>query len=117
MVGVEHYYGSFSPGAVDLGYHNHIECVPSSVEWRPARSRPQPRIAGVHTATVVGPPGEEIHSDAHGRVKVQFHWDRAGKYDSSSSCWVRVSQSWAGNKWGGMFIPRIGMEVIDMLEW
>lgn len=111
VVSVEHYYGSFSPGAADHGYHNRIECVPSSVEWRPARVRPQPRIAGVHTATVVGPPGEEIHTDAHGRIKVQFHWDRRQRYDDGSSCFVRVVQPWAGNQWGSLFLPRVGMEV------
>jgi type VI secretion system secreted protein VgrG len=111
VVGVEHFYGSFATGATDQGYHNRIECVPSSVEWRPARVRPQPRISGVHTATVVGPPGEEVHTDAHGRVKVQFHWDRRQRYDEGSSCFVRVVQPWAGNGWGSLFLPRVGMEV------
>ncbi|HYO52376.1 type VI secretion system tip protein TssI/VgrG, partial [Archangium sp.] len=66
---------------------------------------------------VVGPAGEEIHVDEWGRVKVQFHWDRQGKLDENSSCWVRVSQLWAGELWGRMFIPRIGQEVIvDFIE-
>ncbi|MGH9903076.1 MAG: type VI secretion system Vgr family protein, partial [Pyrinomonadaceae bacterium] len=72
---------------------------------------------GTQTAVVVGPPGEEIFTDKYGRVKVQFHWDREGKYDEKSSCWVRVSQNWAGKRWGAMFIPRIGQEVIvDFIE-
>ena len=72
----------------------------------------QPVIQGGQTAMVVGPGGEEIFTDKYGRVKVQFPWDRDGQDDASSSCWVRVAQTWAGNKWGGMFIPRIGMEVL-----
>ena len=74
---------------------------------------PRPVVRGVQTATVVGPEGEEVHVDEHGRVKVQFHWDRLGKSNDSSSCWVRVSQAWAGNGYGAMFIPRVGHEVID----
>lgn len=81
------------------------------------RYRPQPKtfesiIAGPQTAIVVGKAGEEIWTDKYGRVKVQFHWDRTGKRDEKSSCWVRVSQSWAGKRWGSMTIPRVGMEVI-----
>jgi type VI secretion system secreted protein VgrG len=66
---------------------------------------------------VVGPAGEEIYVDKYSRVKVQFHWDREGNRDENSSCWIRVSQNWAGKRWGGIFIPRIGQEVIvDFLE-
>src|SRR4029077_5277711 len=64
------------------------------------------------TAIVVGPAGEEAHTDSFGRVKVKFHWDRYSKADENSSCWVRVSQNWAGKNWGGMFIPHVGQEVI-----
>ena len=72
---------------------------------------------GPQTPIVVGKQGEEIYSDKYGRVKVQFHWDREGKSDENSSCWIRVSQLWAGKNWGGMFIPRIGQEVIvEFLE-
>jgi type VI secretion system secreted protein VgrG len=72
---------------------------------------------GSQTAVVVGPSGEEIYTDAHGKVKIQFHWDREGKKDENSSCWVRVSQPWAGKAWGAIAIPRIGQEVIvDFLE-
>jgi type VI secretion system secreted protein VgrG len=71
-----------------------------------------PRVSGSQTALVVGPSGEEIWTDAHGRIKVQFHWDRVGVKDENSSCWVRVSQSWAGLGWGSLFLPRIGQEVV-----
>ena len=93
-------------------YQNRIECIPAKVPFRPARLTPRPSIPGVQTAVVVGPPGEEIHCDEHGRVKVQFHWDREGKKDDNSSCWIRVSQPWGGAGQGGMFIPRITQEVV-----
>ena len=68
-------------------------------------------------ATVTGPSGEEIHTDKYGRVKVHFHWDRQQPLDDKSSCWVRVSQGWAGKNWGTVMLPRVGMEVIvDFLE-
>jgi type VI secretion system secreted protein VgrG len=84
----------------------------SGVPYRSARLTPRPRIHGPQTATVVGKSGEEIWTDAHGRVKVQFHWDRYGGFDENSSCWVRVAQHWAGMGWGGIQIPRMGQEVI-----
>lgn len=93
-------------------YSNRFECIPASVVYRKKRSTPKPRIHGVQTATVVGPKGAEIHADEHGRIKVQFHWDRQGQLDDRSSCYVRVGQSWAGAHWGATFTPRIGMEVI-----
>ena len=79
---------------------------------------PKPLIQGPQTAIVVGPKGEEIHTDKYGRIKVQFHWDRYGKADENSSCWVRISQAaWAGKKWGAMSLPRVGQEVIvEFLE-
>jgi type VI secretion system secreted protein VgrG len=78
---------------------------------------PKPLIQGPQTAMVVGTSGEEIYTDEYGRVKVQFPWDRYGKGDENSSCWVRVSQLWAGKKWGAMHIPRTGQEVIvEFLE-
>ena len=89
----------------------------SQSPFRPARTTPKPLIQGPQTAMVVGPSGEEIHTDEYGRVKLQFHWDRQGKADENSSCWVRVSQAWAGKGWGSMHIPRIGQEVIvEFLE-
>jgi type VI secretion system secreted protein VgrG len=89
----------------------------SQVPFRPALTTPAPRVEGVQTAIVVGEAGDEITTDNYGRVKVQFHWDREGKNDEKSSCWVRVAQLWAGSGWGGIHIPRIGQEVIvDFLE-
>ncbi|WP_338116015.1 type VI secretion system tip protein VgrG [Thiocystis violacea] len=85
--------------------------------FRPARVTPRPIVRGPQTAIVVGPAGEEIWTDEYGRVKVQFHWDRYGEMDDNSSCWIRVSQLWAGQQWGAMHLPRIGQEVIvDFLE-
>jgi len=93
-------------------YENRFEARPEAVPVRPARTRPAPRIHSVQTAIVVGPAGEEIHTDAHGRIKVQFHWDRLGASEERSSCWIRVLQPWAGPGWGFLFLPRIGMEVV-----
>ncbi|WP_049870559.1 type VI secretion system Vgr family protein [Pseudomonas cremoricolorata] len=85
--------------------------IPADVQWH-APARPKPVIDGPQMATVVGPPGEEIYCDEHGRVRVQFPWDRRGQDDEKSSCWVRVTQAWAGANWGHMAIPRIGQEVL-----
>jgi type VI secretion system secreted protein VgrG len=111
------------PGTIDhtaeqaLVYRNEFTCIPATVPYRPPRVTPRPTMRGVQTATVVGPAGEEIHVDEFGRVKVLFHWDRANKADETASCWVRVSQAWAGNGYGAMFIPRVGHEVIvDFIE-
>ena len=99
------------------GYSNRFQCVPDDVPCRTPHQTPKPTPRGIQTAIVVGPAGEEIYTDIHGRVKVQFHWDRQGKRDEHSSCWMRVSQLWAGAAWGAMWIPRIGHEVvIDFLE-
>jgi len=104
-------------GPKDEEYGCFFTAIPSSVQFRPARITPKPVVEGSQTALVTGPSGEEIYTDEHGRVKVQFHWDREGKWDENSSCWIRVSQGWAGAGWGTMFIPRIGHEVIvDFLE-
>jgi type VI secretion system secreted protein VgrG len=98
-------------------YENTFECIPSNAVYRPDRPVHKPVIAGPQTAVVVGPASEEIYTDEHGRVKIQFHWDREGQNNEQSSCWVRVSQPWAGKQWGGIFIPRVGMEVIvDFFE-
>jgi len=93
-------------------YHNSFTCMPADVPFRPARLTSKPIISGAQTAVVVGKSGEEIDTDKYGRIKVQFHWDRYGKKDEKSSCWVRVAQSMAGPGWGGQFIPRIGQEVV-----
>jgi len=101
----------------ELTYRNSFECIPAAVPFRPQRVTPQPFVQGCQTAVVVGPGGEEIYTDKYGRVKVQFHWDREGKKNENSSCWVRVSHPWAGQGWGAVSIPRIGQEVIvDFLE-
>ncbi|MEL7557445.1 type VI secretion system tip protein TssI/VgrG [Stutzerimonas chloritidismutans] len=94
------------------GYRNHFSATPWSVAFRPALSHPKPRILGSQSAVVTGPDGEEIHCDQYGRVKVQFFWDREGKADEHTSCWLRVSSSWAGDRYGGIAIPRVGMEVL-----
>lgn len=101
----------------DFRYENQFLGIPSSVTFRPERDSPKPVMEGVQTAIVTGPEKEEIYTDEYGRIKVQFHWDREGKNDEKSSCWIRVSQAWAGAGWGAMHIPRVGHEVIvDFLE-
>jgi type VI secretion system secreted protein VgrG len=98
-------------------YRNTFTCQPAKVPYRPARTTARPLIPGAQTAIVVGPAGEEIHTDEHGRIKVQFHWDREGGRDDKSSCWIRVSQAWAGPGWGALYLPRIGQEVVvEFLE-
>jgi type VI secretion system secreted protein VgrG len=98
-------------------YRNTFTCIPHDVPFRPLRLTPKPVVDGSQPAVVVGPKGEEIYPDEFGRVKVQFFWDREGKKDENSSCWIRVRQQWAGANWGAMFIPRIGHEVIvDFVE-
>jgi len=106
--------GEFVTGGTSVieGYENEFTCVPSNVPYRPLRKTNLPRVYGTQTAMVVGPKGEEIYTDEFGRVKVQFHWDREGKFDENSSCWLRVSQVHAGAGWGMMDLPRIGEEVI-----
>ena len=94
-----------------------FSAIPADQQFRPERRTPKPMAPGPQTAIVTGPPGEEIFTDKYGRVKVQFHWDRRGKRNESSSCWIRVSQPWAGKGWGGVSIPRIGQEVVvDFVE-
>jgi len=110
-------YGSVPGREESPAYQCEFSCMDSRESYRPARSTIKPVVKGPQTAVVVGRAGEEIHTDAYGRVKVQFHWDRYGKSNENSSCWVRVAQAWAGHYWGGMQIPRIGQEVIvDFLE-
>jgi type VI secretion system secreted protein VgrG len=97
-------------------YSNTFCCIPSAVPYRPPLSSGKPVIHGLQTAIVVGPSGEEIYADKYGRVKVQFHWDRNGKYDEKSSCWIRVSTAAAGKRWGSVLIPRVGWEVVVGFE-
>jgi type VI secretion system secreted protein VgrG len=93
-------------------YSNNLTCIPASVTYRPARVTPKPFVQGPQPALVVGKSGEEIWVDKYGRVIVQFYWDRLGKKNENSSCWIRTSQPWAGGNWGAMWIPRIGQEVL-----
>src|SRR6516165_4075558 len=100
-----------------ITYANSFSVIPDDTSYRPPRLTLQPVVQGPQTAVVVGPSGSEIYVDKYSRVKVQFFWDRKGKHDEQSSCWIRVSQPWAGKQWGFVAIPRIGQEVIvDFLE-
>lgn len=119
IVRVSHHGEQMSQAGQDAGggggerpYFAGFECVPADVAWRPPRLTPRPVVEGVQTAVVTGPSGEEIHCDEHGRVKVQFPWDREGQLDDKTSCWIRCCQPWGGGGYGGIFIPRIGQEVI-----
>jgi type VI secretion system secreted protein VgrG len=104
-------------GSGEAAYRNSFTCAPAAVAFRPEPDTPRPRIAGAQTAVVVGPSGEEIYTDKYGRVKVQFFWDRVGTKNENSSCWIRVSEMWAGKNWGMVFTPRIGQEVVvEFLE-
>jgi type VI secretion system secreted protein VgrG len=143
LTGVEHaasLAGAYTgEGRAGLEYRNRFACVPQGLAYRPERATPRPRVAGVQTAVVVGPDGEDVFTDKHGRIKVQFFWDRQAKDQGTnrngsaviplqywsagngaasptSSCWVRVAQSWAGRGWGGMVIPRVGQEVVIAFE-
>ncbi|MFO0616576.1 MAG: type VI secretion system tip protein TssI/VgrG [Polyangiaceae bacterium] len=114
--GVEPIMGEAGTGG-GTRYSNRFECIPTDVPFRAPLLTPRPTIKGVQSARVVGPSGEEIHVDKHGRVKVLFHWDRLGKEDDTASCWMRVSQGWAGGGFDAMHIPRVGQEVlVDFLE-
>lgn len=105
------------PGVQDEPFRARYTLIDANQQYRPQRTAPKPRIEGPQTAVVVGaeqgPPKEEIYTDSLGRVKVKFDWDRTtGGGDMDSSCWVRVSQVWAGQNWGAIHIPRVGHEVI-----
>lgn len=93
-------------------YVNRFIAFPATVTFRPPRVTRLPRIPGSQTAIVTGPSGKEIYTDSYGRVKVQFNWDQLGTKDENSSCWIRVSQSWAGVSWGAFTLPRVGQEVV-----
>jgi len=107
---------AISEANAESAYKNEFSCIPVEVPYRPPGRAKRPVVEGVQTAIVVGPKGEEIYPDSYGRVKVQFHWDREGKKDEHSSCWIRVSQTAAGAGWGAIDIPRIGHEVIVDFE-
>ncbi len=93
-------------------YINSFEAFPATHSFRPPRNTAKPFVYGSQSAIVVGPPGEEIWTDSLGRIKVKFFWDRSSISNENSSCWIRVSQTWADTGWGSLFIPRIGQEVI-----
>ena len=101
-----------APDGRGLHYAARVTAIPEMTRFIPALEHPQNRIIGEQSAIVTGPEGEEIYPDEYGRVKVQFHWDREGRYDEKTTCWIRVSQGWAGSKYGIMAIPRIGHEVV-----
>jgi len=105
----ESYYAGGGASGV---YSNTFTCIPDSVHFRPLPTMIKPMMRGPQTAVVVGSKGEEIEIDEFGRIKVQFYWDREGGYNEKSSCWIRVAQPYAGNKWGSQITPRIGQEVI-----
>ena len=104
--------GAAGRGDAEPDFDCTFTAISADETYRSPRVTPRPTIPGPQTAIVVGKSGEEIWTDEHGRVKVQFHWDRYSQADEKSSCWIRVAQSWAGKKWGAMFLPRIGQEVI-----
>lgn len=98
-------------------YRCRFSVIGSREQYRPPRTTPVPVMRGPQTAIVTGKPGKPIWTDEHGRVKVRFHWDRTGKADDTTSCWIRVAQGWAGKGWGAQFVPRVGQEVIvDFLD-
>ncbi|MBR8129809.1 type VI secretion system tip protein VgrG [Burkholderia ambifaria] len=99
---------SAQPGS----FRNALTLIRSKIPYRPERLHEKPIMPGPQSAIVVGPKGQEIHTDGMGRIKVQFPWDRYGKNDQESSCWIRVSQPWAGRGWGTVAIPRVNQEVI-----
>ena len=104
-------------GGAEFSYSSRFTAIPASVPFRPARVTPKPVVEGIQTAKVTGPDGEEIYTDKYGRVKVKFHWDRGKDNDEKSSCWIRVSSTFAGGQYGSIFTPRIGQEVVvDFLE-
>ncbi len=112
---IKHQTGSaidYRSSSSSFRYSNSFTAIPLVVPFRPQRLTPRPFVQGTQTATVVGPTDSEIFTDKYGRVKVKFHWDRDPKKDATSSCWVRVAQVWAGNRWGGSFWPRVGQEVV-----
>ncbi|HUR26763.1 MAG TPA: type VI secretion system tip protein TssI/VgrG, partial [Planctomycetota bacterium] len=110
---IDHRAGQINDGrAPCVDYHSTFSCAPNTVLLRPPLVHERPRIKGPQTAIVVGASGEEIDTDKYGRVKVQFHWDRKGKKDENSSCWLRVAQPIAGKGWGALALPRVGQEVL-----
>src|SRR3990172_6667327 len=113
---LEEAQGEAAEASGKSGYQSRAVCLRKEIPYRPERRTAQPKIAGWQTAVVVGPAGEEIHTDEHGRVKVQLNWDREGKEDEKSSCWIRVAQALAGPGFGALWLPRLGQEVMVSFE-
>jgi type VI secretion system secreted protein VgrG len=105
-------YESGTTGEMGESYHCTFTVIKATDQFRPARLTPKPVIQGLQTAVVTGPKGEEIYTDKYGRIKVQFFWDREGKHDENTTCFMRVATSWAGQGWGAIGLPRIGQEVV-----
>ena len=97
-------------------YASTFGAIPKQEQFRAPLTTPWPEIAGLHTAIVTGPSGEEIWTNEHGQIKVQFHWDREGENDEKTTCWVRVVTPWSGKDWGMVAVPRIGQEVVIQFE-
>ncbi|SFE64222.1 type VI secretion system tip protein TssI/VgrG [Methylobacterium sp. yr596] len=103
---------TYESGAGTPHYENAFTTLPADRPATPHRAIPRPRIDGLQIALIAGPPGEEIHTDAFGRIKLQFPWDRRARGDGTDTGWVRVTQSWGGTNWGQQIIPRVGMEAL-----
>ncbi|WP_144936435.1 type VI secretion system Vgr family protein [Pseudomonas alabamensis] len=112
LLSVNHWGRNNYSNEGEAGYRNAFTCIRRKITFRPVQQTPRGVISGPQTAIVVGPPGEEIYTDALGRVKLQFHWDRNGEFNDQSSCWVRVAQSGASGGFGSILIPRVGDEVV-----
>jgi type VI secretion system secreted protein VgrG len=105
-------HSASEPASGQGNYSNSFVAAPADRPFRPMPESPRPLAVGPQCAVVVGPSGEEIYTDEFGRIKVQFFWDRIGKSNENSSCWLRLSEAWAGKGWGSLHLPRIGQEVI-----
>ncbi len=116
LTSVSHTATQSVQGSGGFEYTNSFTCIPESVPFRPPRGTRRPVVAGPQTAFVVGRAGERISTDKYGRVKVQFHWDREGKHDENSSCWIRVAQPVGGTGHGFFWVPEVGDEVIVAFE-
>ena len=110
-------YGSRADAEIVHTYTCDFSAIPANTHYRVGRTTPKPIVHGPQTAVVIGPDGEEIHTDEHGRVRVRFHWDREHYDNDASSCWIRVTHASAGKKWGTFSLPRVGQEVVvEFLE-
>src|SRR5690606_28279407 len=97
-------------------FHCSFVAIDARQPYRPPRNTPKPSAPGMQTATVVGPPGDELHTDEHGRIRVKFRWDRSSVRDETASCWIRVAYPFAGSRFGFVAVPRIGQEVVVQFE-